>query len=113
MEFQEFCKQRERMCSTIKKEECNLFYALKGGCIMCKNDCIDHYDTAEKIVSKWAKEHPAITNADRFKEIFGFEPDKNSCVIKKSKCPEGSEVCHGCYYYGWWLQEYKETERGD
>ena len=71
MELNDFFKNYKRMCSH------------SGGCLRCpmndrgSNDlnCQDfvfaHPDKAERIVFNWKEEHPLITNADKFREIFG------------------------------------------
>lgn len=64
------------------------------------------YDAIE-IVESWAKENPIVTNADKFKEVFGFEPlPIQSCV--------NSQKCENCEYYCdydaincFWDKEYK------
>lgn len=54
-----------------------------------------------------------MTNAEKFKEVFGREPDTESMAIA---CPLGSSW-GGCEYQSemgschcdaWWLDEYKE-----
>ena len=48
---------------------------------------------AIEIVEKWAKEHPIVTNAMKFKEVFGVEYDAmNSCINLGIKCRD-------CDYY--------------
>lgn len=34
-----------------------------------------HVHEAVEIVEQWAKENQVVTNADKFKEVFGFEPN--------------------------------------
>ena len=60
------------------------------------------------------------TNAEKFKEIFGFEPDINHCVLKScSMCGKVSQKLKfdSGYAYGWchhaktwWNSEYRELE---
>lgn len=50
-----------------------------------------HAYEAIEIVEKWAKEHPIVTNAMRFKEVFGIEPSKQTCV-------NGID-CEDCEFY--------------
>ncbi len=48
-----------------------------------------------------------MTNAEKFEEIFGLEPDTTQCPIEDcSKCPLYDEE----YYCTetWWESEYKE-----
>lgn len=48
-----------------------------------------------------------MTNKEKYKEIFGFEPDTDNCpTIYCSNCPchtDGSYYCNG----EWWEEEYK------
>lgn len=77
MEFQEFWKERARMCKQY--EDCRpscfgeacLIAKLDSYRIDCSEIIKRHPVEAEQIVEKWAKEHPVVTNADKFKETFG------------------------------------------
>lgn len=84
-------------------EICNTVY---GGVII--NAC----ETIE-IVEQWAEQHPIVTNADKFKEVFGLDMAPiYSCVSSKS--------CEDCEYtYDgkcavsklFWDAEYKEQTK--
>ena len=50
-----------------------------------------------------------MTNAEKFEEVFGFEPDPNSCVMYTG--------CFNCKYadrnsctYDFWDEEYQENK---
>lgn len=67
---------------------------------------IDFGEIAE-IVENWAKNHPIVTNADKFREFFGAEPPIRSCV--------NNTGCDNCKYCddgrcnvrdGFWNAEY-------
>lgn len=58
-----------------------------------------------------------MTNTEKFKEVFGFEPDVTSLVIE---CPPGDVPCkwnkkscddknfiYECNCQEWWQEEYK------
>ena len=48
-----------------------------------------------------------MTNAEKFKEVFGFTPNKN-CVGAPKICEEmGEEACGKCPFDDWWDKEYK------
>lgn len=63
-----------------------------------------------------------MTNKDKFKEVFGIEPDTGHCVIAScSVCGKGSQklkfdsgyawgYCHNAEK--WWNKEYKENDNG-
>lgn len=68
---------------------------------------------AIEIVERWAKKYPIITNAEKFKEMFGTEPPKRICV-------NATGECENCKYFnsGWccvkerfWNAEYKEQTK--
>ena len=76
-----------------------------------------HVYEAIEVVEKWAKEHPIVTNAEKFKEVFGREPDTQACVTPPIRCED-------CEYYipddtecrvqaKFWYAEYKEPKEGD
>lgn len=75
---------------------------------------INAYEAID-LVENWAKEHPIVTNAEKFKEVFGFEPFTNNCINGEVKC----DKCE-CYDYGvcnasrFWDAEYMPpTKEGE
>ena len=99
----------ENNCHGIECQRCPLYHYCCG-----KDDPItlgdimnDAFDIVE-IVEKWGKEHPIITNRDKFKEVFGVElyHHKNGC--DGFSCTYGR--CEECPYYGFWEKEYEEKE---
>lgn len=78
MEFQDFWKERDRMCEQY--EYCQL-PRFGEGCPMKKLfpnnnfSCLEvvkmYSVEAEQIVKQWAKEHPIVTNGIKLNEIFG------------------------------------------
>lgn len=71
-----------------------------------------------EIVTQWAKEHPIVTRADKFKEVFGVEPKSYNCFVcphrvgfTDAKC--NLMQCVKCTNE-FWNSEYKEpTREGD
>lgn len=74
-----------------------------------------HVYEAIETVENWAKEHPIKTNAEKFKEVFGIEPETQACVIPHIR------KCENCEYYipdgeecevqaKFWNAEYKQTK---
>ena len=66
-----------------------------------------------EIVEKWSKEHPIMTNARKFMEVFGCEPrtGKGSyfCTPKaKRKNDNCSDNCEDCLK--WWDKGWEEPE---
>lgn len=114
MQFQEFAKQRKRMCehysASCRDEEgsiCPMFFVLGHTCSIF---CLHNPKEAEEIVSKWAAEHPSITNRQKLKEMFGVDIDDIPSGCSGIKCPEKFDVnCKVCPYRNFWDQEYKEV----
>lgn len=71
---------------------------------VCRDFIIDNSDTAEPILKKWAAEHPAKTNRDKFAEVFGEIEKFGKCeIIDCSTVP--------CLECGWWNREYVEPNK--
>lgn len=109
-EFVEVIKQKERMCDSFS--EC-----IK--CPLAKNnirDCVafefHNAEEAEKIIMEWAKEHPVITNREKFNEVFGVEFGADLSKTKCSFICGGRDSCTGCKYDYFWDREYEEP-KGD
>lgn len=51
-----------------------------------------------------------MTNAEKYEEVFGLEPDKASCPTRLcNKCPlspDSKSPCNAGYPYHWWELEY-------
>lgn len=109
-EFQEVMKIQKRICDYYKGEcsKCTLSISNNGFNYFCdefRNYCPQQ---AEEIILHWAEEHPVQTNADKFKEVFGFgvEIGRGCYGIH---CPNVTK-CAECEYKGFWQQEYKEPK---
>lgn len=57
-----------------------------------------------------------MTNAEKYKEVFGMEVDPSACPTKECEyCPcalkndLGEISCIGGSTYEWWNREYKEA----
>ena len=54
-----------------------------------------------------------MTNREKFKEVFGFEPREDAeCVAPIEVCYINNDVCASkdkeCPFWLWWNKEYKE-----
>lgn len=88
---------------------------------VCHNDDNGVSFNAEKaieIVNSWAKDHPIITRADKYREVFGVEPkcDNNFACPRRvgfiaTECGEG-HACEKCKDE-FWHSEYKPNMEGD
>lgn len=102
MEFHEFIKNLNKMCSRVG--DCD-------GCPLpssvgeCRLWCFNNPEKAGQIVEQWTKEHPIVTNADKFKEVFGKPIGSYG-----APCPNGLTIYeNGTMSNIEWLeQEYKE-----
>lgn len=94
MEVIDFLKEAHRMCKS---------YADCKGCPLVNSPCgfirciVDHSGAemrcVTKVVEQWSKEHPIITNAQKFEEVFGW--------------PQ-SDIDSLRYARSWWDEPYKE-----
>lgn len=83
-------------------------------CPLYKKACGSLYAyEALEIIENWAKEHSVKTNAEKFKEVFGFKPFTNNCINGEVKC----DKCE-CSDYGvcdahnrFWNAEYNEKTK--
>lgn len=55
------------------------------------------------------KKEKAMTNREKFKEVYGFELDGSPCAAPQSICNE--QTCESCSFWGWWDKEYKACFR--
>ena len=51
------------------------------------------------------------TNKEVFKQVFGFDPNTNTCVMSKDCCNGNPAECDGCRFNDWWNAPYKESEK--
>ena len=118
MDAIEYLKTRTRMTSncTIKCDECLLHYKNNNHELYC-NKLEEYYpNEAIKIVEEWGKEHPIISNMDKYKEViketFGDDFEIEICPTKSHDVPscacEKMNNCNECVKF--WNSEYKEKE---
>lgn len=99
-EYQEVIKQLKRICERYRADVCCANCPLKDvrGVYHCWRWISEEPEKAEELIMQWAKEHQPVTNADKFKEVFGCRPFRimlfNDDFIK------------------WLHEEYKEPEDG-
>lgn len=94
-EFKEVAKQYARMCTTY--EHCGNcpINVVRDKAYVCRYwALVVDPEKAEEVILQWAKEHPPVTNRDKFKEVFGFDPiaDRLDAIT-------------------WFAAEYKEPEK--
>ena len=74
----------------------------------CSHKLISAFNSFELIesVEQWGKEHPFVTNREKFKEVFGFELRENDNGCDGFKCTYKGN-CKDCPNYGFWDREYE------
>lgn len=51
-----------------------------------------------------------MTNAEKYKEVFGFPPDEGKCPTESCDfCPCNFNGEFYCKMHNWWDEEYKEV----
>lgn len=109
-EFIEVMKQRERMCKQFSLcDSCPIFINTNGRYSSCNRFIVTNPEYAEEIIMKWTEENPIMTNEDKFKEVFGFIPDKGYCPHDCTLI--GDPACDDCEYKNFWMNEYKEPDK--
>lgn len=74
-EYTEICKAFNRMCNSFDVcAECPM-NKTRDFAYTCRHWMLSvNPEAAEKVVMKWNEENPVMTNRDKFKEVFGFDP---------------------------------------
>lgn len=117
MEFKEAIKIRRRMCNYyVECDDCPLYKPSR----YCKNFPMseEEIEEYEKILEEFAKEHPVVTNAEKYieviKNVFDGDVDKTktrSVCIKFILGIECNDECTCKECLRWWDEEYKEPEK--
>lgn len=113
-DFVEVMKHRKTMCDALKPDcsSCGLCSDNNNHHVGCNIFIYNYSEQAEEIIMNWAKEHPVKTNADKFKEVFGYDLAKNigQHYCAWLKCDDCDGKCKECECNGFWNQEYKEPK---
>ena len=79
------------------------------------NSSIYNAFEAIELVEKWGKEHPIVTRADKYKEVFGIEPKYLGGSFICPGTPRNQDYCdsHTCEECksNYWNEEYVEPEK--
>lgn len=92
MDAVEYLKERARMCKQPLCDQCEFNGTGYAQCFGYENmypkECVS-------IVEQWSREHPVMTNAQKFEEVFGyFAPVQGRPYMPST----------------WWNEPYKGTE---
>lgn len=114
MDALKYLEIKSRMTNSCGMDCCNclLSYKNNGKAVSCTVFERKYPDEAIKIVEVWGKEHPFVTNMDKYKEIiretFGdnfiqicFRENVPTCRCRDFNCSECEEF---------WGREYKKKE---
>lgn len=110
MELKEFAEERERMCESVADCEYCPVYEQRGA-RWCETWMLNNPEEAEKIINKWAKDHPRITYLSELLEIYPNVPLEEDGTLS-AFCPrhlglkdidDCEKGCAAC-----WNQEVKE-----
>ena len=72
-EFQKVMEQYDRMCnSDMGCENCPISARNNGTGVICNLFVHQFPKDTERIILRWASEHPILTNRKKFEEVFGF-----------------------------------------
>ena len=102
----------ELKCSGVECGDCPI-----SGCCSAISRIEAAYTIVE-IVEKWGKEHPIVTNADKYREVFGVSP--TAIDVGNFVCPErvgfsgickATNNCTSCKI-NFWTSEYKAPKEG-
>lgn len=70
-EFVKVAKEYRRMCNSyLSCGNCPLDVNVRSS-QLCKHDVLLDPEESERIIMKWAAEHPIKTNGMKFREVFG------------------------------------------
>lgn len=76
-EYTTVMREYNRMCKgNTKCENCPIALENNGGGIECQLFLHKYPGATERIIMQWASEHPAMTNGEKFEQVFGFTPYK-------------------------------------
>lgn len=96
----------------LKKE--HIEYVIPSEKVVFDKDGIIEYNTDGSVVVQCSKNLlPPMTFADKFKEVFGFEPNRSWDICDSVNC-DCREDCNGCIYDIFhWDDTYVKAEVGN
>ena len=69
-EYVTVIRESQRMCNKNRCAECPIT-KFRHECVNCYAWMNNHPEEVERIVVKWSKENPFMTNGMKFREVFG------------------------------------------
>ena len=90
MDAVKFLEENRRMCNLQEScRQCPISSFNNKYDLYCSSFGREHPEEAVAIVEQWSKEHPIITNWQKFQEVFGTTIDPVTAIVE------------------WWSEEYK------
>ena len=118
MDALEYFKIKKRMTNKCEMDcvDCPLYYANNNKQLGCKRFEMLYPDEAIQIVERWEKEHPIMTNAEKYeqmmKNLLGDDFEIEICPTKSHDVPscacEKMNNCNDCVKF--WNSEYRKKE---
>ena len=118
MDVLEYFKIKKRMTNKceMKCDECPLYDKSNNKQLGCKRFEMLYPNEAIQIVERWEKEHPIMTNAEKYeqmmKNLLGDDFEIEICPSKSHDVPgcacEKMNNCNDCVKF--WNSEYRKKE---
>ena len=118
MDALEYFKIKKRMTNKCEMDcvDCPLYYANNNKKLGCKRFETLYPDEAIKIVERWEKEHPIMTNIEKYeqmmKNLLGDDFEIEICPSKSHDVPscacDKMNDCNDCVKF--WNSEYRKKE---
>lgn len=115
MDAEKYIKENHRMCDSYSNcAGCPMMVQKNNNGVDCTKFAYSHPSEAVEVIEKWSKEHPIMTNAMKFKEVFGCEPLTGDTDSHKYLCAPIEKRADKCPFLDcrecdeWWDREYKE-----
>lgn len=127
MEMTQYQKDLVRMWDSLRTDEkgsnsCNISVKcpvcpLNG---VCGGNLLFGVEKIIEIVTQWAKEHPIVTNEQKYEEVFGVKPVNIEAETESYACPKfigfgisiscNAQSCEKCKE-DFWKSEYKSPKK--
>ena len=119
MDAIQYLKERDRMCETYYPSCDNCPFLSKPTDPHSTDMCVQNFDVDPgklvSIVEKWSREHPVMANAQKFKEVFGFNAIGDNFTLIPVLTPHSYTLQPKAMnkisdWKSWWQKPYKEPE---
>lgn len=98
-DFMTVMREYDRMCNGMGCCNCPIASDNNGMGLSCNDLMRTFPEEAERIILRWASEHPIMTNRKKFEEVFGFD------ILERFSFSEHNKE--------WLNKEYKDGDSND